>query len=283
MSAYRDLLVAALSYPDPTPDTALEAAAALARRIGGEVTLLATEADLPEFHNLLANALVGLDEMAREQEAASATRAAEQGRRFLAAAAKHGVAAKVLLERASLEKEAERIAAHARTRDLALLPLGPAVLNDVALVQSVLFGSGRPVLVFPEGLSLPVRDRFERAAIAWDGGRPAARAIADALPLLERADEVRVLVVTGEKPAARHGAAKDLVRHLATHGLAAVVDEFEAAGEPIGAVLRRYVSAQRPDLLVMGGYGHSRAREFVLGGATASILEAPPCPVLLSH
>jgi nucleotide-binding universal stress UspA family protein len=283
MSAYRDLLVAALSYPDPTPDTALEAAAALARRIGGEVTLLAAEADLPEFHNLLANALVGLDEMAREQEAASATRAAEQGRRFLAAAGKHGVVAKVLLERASLEKEAERVTAHARTRDLALLPLGPAVLNDVALVQSVLFGSGRPALVFPEGLSLAVRDRFERAAIAWDDGRPAARAVADALPLLERTDEVRVLVVTGEKPQARHGAAKDLVRHLAAHGIAAEVDEIDAAGEPIGVALHRYVTERRPDLLVMGAYGHSRAREFVLGGATASILEAPPCPVLLSH
>jgi nucleotide-binding universal stress UspA family protein len=81
-----------------------------------------------------------------------------------------------------------------------------------------------------------------------------------------------------------HGAAADLVRHLATHGISADVDERLALrDETIGQRFGDYVAAVRPDLLVMGGFGHTRFREFVLGGATRAMLEAPPCPVLMAH
>jgi len=107
--------------------------------------------------------------------------------------------------------------------------------------------------------------------------------VADALPLLKRAAIVRVLVVTDEKPTTSAGAARDLIRHLERHGVTAILDEQSAAGQPIGEELRAFVAAQGVELLIMGGFGHSRMREFVLGGATAAMLEAPPCPVLMSH
>jgi nucleotide-binding universal stress UspA family protein len=124
---------------------------------------------------------------------------------------------------------------------------------------------------------------FRAVAIAWDGSAKAARAVADAMPVLKEAEGVRILLVTGEKSQVVTGLEADLTRHLRFHGVMAMVDEADAGGRPIGEVLSDYLVSQRIDLLVMGGFGHSRLQEFVLGGATASILAAPPCPVFMSH
>lgn len=281
--SYRDLLLAVVTYPDVTPTRAIACATALARRFGGSLTALALEVKIKAPRNALANALVGIDDIAREEEARSAAQAAKTARSFTAAAAKEGLPASALVERVPLHEEAERITFHARTRDLCLLAIGPAVLADVSIAEAVLFGSGRPLAIFAEDGEPVAGDRFERAVIAWDGSRAASRAVADAIPALQRADEVRILTVTGDKPGVGAGAAEDLRRHLRTHGVSAKLDEVAAAGEPIGRVLSTYVAAHGVDLLVMGGFGHSRAREFVLGGATASMIDAPPCPVLMSH
>ncbi len=281
--SFQDLLLPLTSYPDPTPEAALAGGAAIARRVGGELTALVFRADIKAPRNRLANLLIGMDALAREEEARSETQAQATLQAFVAAAAREGLAAQTLVEQVPLFLEGERAAEQARTRDLSLVPVGPSVLADVSLAEAVLFGSGRPVLVYPEALPLTPADRFGTVAVAWDGGRAAARAVADALPLLKAAGEVRAVVVTDEKPAARPGLAAPLVRHLQAHGVEARVDEIPAQGEPIGRVLRAYVAGKGIDLLVMGGFGHSRAREFVLGGATANLLDAPPCPVLLAH
>ena len=280
---YQDLLLAVVSYPDVTPPKALAQAATLARRLGGAVTVLALEADIPEMRNRLANALIGLDDIARDVEARSHVQARESAQAFIEAAAREGLSANAVVERAPLYAESELICGHARTRDLCLMSIGPAVLADVAIAEAVLFGSGRPVVVFPEAGESTAGPTFGTVAVAWDGSRTAARAVADALPALKEAREVRILTVTEEKPSAKAGAAGALVRHLRLHGVEPQVDEVSAAGEPIGRVLRDYVAARSVDLLVMGGFGHSRAREFVLGGATASVLEQPPCAILMSH
>src|SRR4029079_17019733 len=106
---------------------------------------------------------------------------------------------------------------------------------------------------------------------------------ADALPILAGAAEVRVLTILNEKASATAGVADDLVHHLARHRIPAQVDAVDADGDPIGAVLERYLAETRPDLLVMGAFGHSRTREFILGGATRGVLHAPKVSVLLSH
>ena len=105
----------------------------------------------------------------------------------------------------------------------------------------------------------------------------------DALPLLTKAREVRVLTVVGEKPGARAGLGEDASRHLSAHGVAAVVDEVDPDGRRVGQVLEDYVGKCGCDLLVMGAYGRSRVREFILGGATEHMLSHLTAPVLLSH
>lgn len=124
---------------------------------------------------------------------------------------------------------------------------------------------------------------LRKVAIAWDGGPCAARAVAEAMPLLGRAAQVRVFTVVGEKPSVEPGLAAELVRHLGAHGVVAAVDEVDIGGRAIGAALDAYLKAQAPDLLVMGAYGHSRLQEFVLGGATEHMLWETKVPTFLAH
>lgn len=281
--AYRDLLLTALTYPDATPDRAVRSGVALAKRLGGDLTLLTVQVDIPDLHNPLANALLHLDRLTALEEGRSAATAQLEAMCARIAADDAGISVRTETIAARLYEEADVITRAARTRDLTLVPIGPAVLADRALAETVLFGSGRPVLIYPESQEIAPTDRFGTVAVAWDGGARAARAVADALPILRRAREVRVFVALGEKPQVVKGAADELIRHLDAHGVDAGVDERLAAGQGIGRSLADYIAYAEADLLVMGGFGHARVREFVLGGATDAVLEAPPCPVLMSH
>ena len=124
---------------------------------------------------------------------------------------------------------------------------------------------------------------FDKIGIAWDFSRPAARALADALPLLQQAKVVRAVTVTHEKNIDTGRSRAELANHLAVHGIDLVLEEEDAAGRSVGRTLAEYAEARKLDLLIMGAFGHSRIRDFILGGATKSILENPPLPVLLSH
>jgi nucleotide-binding universal stress UspA family protein len=97
------------------------------------------------------------------------------------------------------------------------------------------------------------------------------------------AREVRILTVTNEKPDVSSGLGKDAARHLKAHGVNVVIDEVNAAGRHIGQVLQDHAIECHSDLLVMGAYGRSRMREFILGGATEHMLRDPNVPLFLSH
>lgn len=281
--AYRDVLLAALTYPDATPDRALRSGVALAKRLGGQLTLLTAQADLPRLHNAVANALIHLDRISDAEEARSAATARLEAAvaRIAADIGRVGIRTETVAVKPY--EEADTLCRAARTRDITLASIGTAVLADRALAEALLFGSGRPLLIYPESADIVATDRFETVAIAWDGGGAAARAVADAMPILERAGQVRIFIAVGEKPQAVAGAAQDLVRHLQAHGVAAATDERSAQDPSIGRRIADYVAATQPDLLVMGGFGHPRLHEFVLGGATDAVLRDPPCPVLMSH
>jgi nucleotide-binding universal stress UspA family protein len=119
--------------------------------------------------------------------------------------------------------------------------------------------------------------------VAWDFSRSAARAVADAIPLLEKARIVRIVTVTNEKVIDTRHSSEELAKNLSRHGIDVIVDRVDAAGRPIGESLMREIASHKADLLVMGAYGHSRFREFILGGATQSMLSKPPLPILFSH
>ena len=181
---------------------------------------------------------------------------------------------------------AEVINLHARYADLTIL--GQHSDDDPApggggLVEDVILGAGRPVLIVPY---IGVRGGFgERAMVSWDGGREAARAVQDALPLLEAAKEVTIRVIGSRRDPGRHGEepGADIALHLSRHGVKAVVQRSEGADLSVGEEILSRLADAGSDLLVMGGYGHSRLREVVLGGATRTLLREMTIPVLMSH
>ena len=146
-----------------------------------------------------------------------------------------------------------------------------------SILETVLLESGRP-LVIPASSAMPAS--FERIAIAWKPTSQAARAVAAAMPLLVRAKEV--VVVTVEEQEAGHHEADWLVRNLAWHGITAATAPLKPGPSGAGATLLA-AARDRADLLVMGGYGHSRLREWVFGGFTQLVLADAPLPVLIAH
>jgi len=171
----------------------------------------------------------------------------------------------------------------ARRFDLAVMgqpePDTPAL--ERLLVEAALFDSGRPVLIVPyiqrRGLTL------DRVIVAWDGSRSAARAVADAMPLLVRAKATEVLTVASEPAKSDEMPGADIAQHLARHGMKVEVDSIVAVETDVASTILSHAADISADFLVMGGYGHSRLREFVLGGVTRGILSSMTLPALMSH
>jgi nucleotide-binding universal stress UspA family protein len=151
---------------------------------------------------------------------------------------------------------------------------------NALIIEAALFGSGRPVVIIPDIYRGGAT--FERIMVCWDGSRSAARAIGDAMPFLERSAAVEVVIV-GDRPKSSEIPGADIAQHLARHGTNAEVREIVAPGVDAANVLLSHAADSSVDLIVMGGYGHSRFREFVLGGVTRSILSRMTVPALMSH
>ncbi len=281
--SFPDLLLAIESFPDPTPEVAIDEAVSLAARLHGRLSALAVEASFPVRRNAMADYLIGLTATARDQEAASRDLCDQRLAAFERKAGEAGVFTASTREVCPYFEIADRLAHRARTYDLCLLPLSGGFGAPRETAQSVVFGAGRPVLIYRAGEMGRLATGGGQAVVAWDGSRGAARAMADAMPILSRSTLVRVLVVLNDKPTADDAIGEEALRHLRAHGLAAELDVVDGAGRPIGAVLDSHIREHSPELLVMGAYGHSRMREFLLGGATEHVLADPPCPVLLSH
>ncbi|WP_179401321.1 universal stress protein [Burkholderia guangdongensis] len=176
---------------------------------------------------------------------------------------------------------------HARHADLIVLgqfnPHDRTTTIAHHFVEDVLMGSGRPAIVVP--YAGQVRTIGENVLVAWDGGREAARAIGDALPLLERARFVTVETVERRRPDPdKTPAGVDVAAYLERHGIQASFSATPRDGDiGSGATLLNRSSDLNADLIVMGAYSHTRIHERVLGGATRTILETMTVPVLMSH
>ena len=149
------------------------------------------------------------------------------------------------------------------------------------IIEAALFQSGRPVLVVPyihkERLAL------DRVLVCWDASRNAARAIADAMPFLQRSKSIDVVVVATERPKSDELPGADIALHLARHDLNVDLKRIVSDGTDVASTILSYAADAGADFIVMGGYGHSRFREFILGGATRGILSAMTVPTLMSH
>ncbi len=218
---------------------------------------------------------------AQERDSAAATRAAID--RFATASERAGVAAEPVTLSASFAGVGSQFGRIARRFDLAIVgqvePETSAV--EEVIIEGALFESGRPMIVVPYIQRAPLK--LDRVMVSWDGGRAAARAIADAMPLLERAGSVEVVIVANERGKQDEIAGADMAQHLARHGLNVEVKRTVAGDVDVADVLLSHAADAGTDIIVMGGYGHSRLREFVLGGVTRSILRSMTAPVLMSH
>ena len=150
--------------------------------------------------------------------------------------------------------------------------------RDMAI--DLLMGGGAPLVLVPGTWNGKVPKHI---LVAWDGSTAAARAVRDAMPLLHAAEVVRVVAVTGEKDISHNAKGSDLAAHLTRHGCTVTVDVIAMKPEGVAATLTAHADATGADLLVMGGYGHSRLREFVLGGVTRDLFKWGRLPVLMAH
>ncbi len=201
---------------------------------------------------------------------------------FEEAARRQGVAVGSRMMSVSITAASGLFGSMARRFDMSVI--GQAIeqrsVPETLIIEAALFDSGRPVVVVPYIHRAPLK--LERVMICWDGSRSASRAIADALPFLARARRIEVVIVSGREVKTRELPGADIGQHLARHQLAVEVKEI-ATGIDVANALLSYAAESATDFIVMGGYGHSRLREFVLGGATRGVLHSMTVPVLMSH
>jgi nucleotide-binding universal stress UspA family protein len=201
---------------------------------------------------------------------------------FTAASTHAGVKAESLIVSASLVSAGDQFGQIARRFDLAVVGQAEPETKMVEenIIEAALFDSGGPVIIVPYIQRAPLR--LDHIMVCWDGSRAAARAIRDAIPFLRRAGRIEVVNVTNEGKQDQIESA-DLGAHLAHHGLNAVIKRIPLGDVDVAAVLLSHAADEGVDFIVMGGYGHSRLREFVLGGVTRSMLRTMTVPVLMSH
>lgn len=178
---------------------------------------------------------------------------------------------------------AEIVTLHGRYADLLVLGQDDPESDYAGVLEKVLFDSGRPALAIPFAGSF--KSIGKRVLVGWNASREASRALHDALPLIAKAETTTVFLANPKRGLAGHGEepGADIARHLAQHGLQVNVAKAVADDVSDSALLLNYASDMGADLLVMGAYGHSRLREFILGGVTRSLLREMTVPVLLSH
>jgi nucleotide-binding universal stress UspA family protein len=203
--------------------------------------------------------------------------------RFSAAASRTGISAEPTRLAASFAGAGEQFSLIARRFDLVVVGQAEPQKDTVEelIAESALFESGRPVIIVPYIQKAPLK--LDRVMVCWDGSRAATRAIADAMPLLERAGAVEVVIIADEPGKQDEITGADMGQHLARHGFNVDVKRMSLGDIDVADALLSHAADANADFLVMGGYGHSRLREFVLGGVTRSILRSMTVPVLMSH
>lgn len=224
----------------------------------------------------------GAETLAELQQKTLAELVAEARARFDAGVKAAGIARSEF--RADEGDIAEVVALHARYADLVIVnQTDPESDVRTNFADAVLMWVGRPVLVVP--YTGQFKTLGERVLVAWNASREAARAVTDALPFLQRAQQVVVLSIAGKRAASEFGGTPgaDVAVYLARHGVKTEVAPTVAVDLNAGEEILSRAFDYGADLIVMGAYGHSRAREIVLGGATRTVLKSMTVPVLMSH
>lgn len=268
-----------VTYTDPNSESVATNAANVAALLGADLNVLAVNVSVPQVSSTLSRLMLDVPDMIRQAETTSRNHGDRLIEAVTAAAGKAKVAVRAdkITESPPLLGATAAIAA--RFHDIALVGWEDDNQTSRATAESLVFGAGRPVLLLPSEIDIAA---FDHIAIAWDGSRVAARAVADARPFLARASRVSVLSVVDEKPLTTDDGEK-LAASLQQAGVNAEAVTVKGGRKAIATTLQESARERGCGLLVMGGYGHSRIRDFVMGGATEGVLKALTMPVMLSH
>jgi len=268
-----------LTYPAPTPRRIVAYACVLAGQFEARLSVSIAHPIINVPSHWLAGPMLASAARSLEAEAIGAANALEQltveecAMRKLALEIK-----KVPVQFPAVYTEEYWLG---RTSDLGIFPLPRQEPEQMLSIERWLFQTGHPALLYPEDAA--ASPSFDTILVSWDFSQAASRTITGALPLLKRAKNIRVTTVRGEKDIPVTDTMRPLLDYLAAHGVAARADEIGTGGRPIGEVLLQRADEIGADLIVMGAFGHSRLQEFLLGGATKSVLAGTPRPVFMSH
>jgi nucleotide-binding universal stress UspA family protein len=202
---------------------------------------------------------------------------------FEEAARRAGISAETRMMNSSVAGASDQLGRIGRRFDLVVLsqPTRNRPMPDEVIDEGVLFECGRPVIFVPYIQKAALA--LDRVMVCWDGGRTATRAVADAMPFLHKAKTAEIVIVGSNPPKSDEIPGADIGQHLARHGLKVDVKRITAPDIDVASSILSHAADTSTDLIVMGGYGHSRLREFVLGGVTRSLLASMTVPVLMSH
>lgn len=209
--------------------------------------------------------------------------AAATADRFGEAADRAGISFERIILPTDFGNLGQRFGRVARRFDLSVVaqPGPEAAAIDRMIVEGALFDSGRPVIIVPYIQRAPFK--LDRLMICWDGSRPAMRAIADAMPLLALAGRTELVIVVDKAETEDELDGTDIGQHLARHEVDVTINRIIRDEIDVSDVLLSHAADLGADVIVMGGYGHSRLREFILGGVTRSMLRSMTVPVFMSH
>lgn len=281
----KKILVFLPTYPDAPPLQTLEATGFLAHFLATKLTAFVPQLSGDKTSRPLVVGAFPLNfpRLMNEAVHISERNAASLAEGITNITTEYGITLDLRHSLTTLFSPSQPLVDLARLHDLLVLPLPETDSFDRDFVQPALFDTGRPTLLLPSGEENMPLDRLDTVVVAWDFSRQSARALADALPILIRAKKVHLLTVFGEKGIQTTCASGDLEQYLAAHGVKHTLEERTLNGASISKTITSCAQEMSADLLVMGAYGHSRFREFVLGGATRGILSNPRLPIFLSH
>ena len=276
----KDVLLPLVGEPTEATIAAIDKCVAVAGDLGANMCALAVEEDIFVRPQVIST---DLDNSAAAEAVRSVTDAQALLKAFDSAAIRFGLRNEQKLVRWAAAEIAPSLAKYARLKDLSFVPVKSHESRSEKIIEHLLFQSGRAILLCPEERAAELPVAFNDVLIAWDHSAPAARAVADALPVLQSAETVRIITATDDGTTDEMRSGADLVAHLAEHGIKASFEAVKIGGSSIGKIFEAYVRAHAIDLLVMGGYGRSRLSEIVWGGATKTVIGQPPCWVMMSR
>jgi nucleotide-binding universal stress UspA family protein len=275
MTVKKRIYVPLLTYPDTSREALVDNAVELARNLDAVLCATIVDVSIPPITNPWP-VFLDTDDMVQRAERKSRQEGETLARVLEKRCGEADVASEIRSITVTQPDVFDVLTEEARFHDVVL---AQSAAQFAAFAEALIFGAGRPVILYPDR---PCAGRIDNVAIAWDGSRAAAGAVGDAGSFLETASKVSIISVVDEKLIDKN-AATNLAAKFALSGVATDVHIVEALGRSIGHAIQFKAVELRVDLLVMGGFGHSRLREFVLGGATSDVLSNAMLPVLMSH